>query len=329
MKRHLRIILSSTLAIILLFFFFKGTNFRALLYSLKQANPFYLIGFALFLPLFYFLRAIRWRILFDGESRPPLKIFFLANIVGFSINYILPGRLGEIGRALYVSRKGKISSSYSIGTVVVERFFDAFSMGLLLLFYLILFPMRSGQLKENLYIIILVSFAAVLLLVAGIIIMELMIKKGIKAPFIFLLKMFPERFRGKIKNSARSLIYGMNFLNPPYRAIAFVVLGLIVWISVVVQYWIGLRAFSVSRPPVEIIPFTAVLLVGVSIPTPGMAGGFEVASKFFIMQVWHYPQSVAVAATLTLHLLLLIGTLSMGAIIGIKESMLVTEGGEQ
>lgn len=328
MKRRLRIIFSSILAIILLYFFFRGTNFRALFYSLKQANPFYLLGFTLFLPLFYFLRAVRWRILFDRDARPSLKIFFLANIVGFSINYILPGRLGEIGRALYVSRKGKTSSSYSIGTVVVERFFDAFSVGLLLLFYLVLFPVRSGQLKENLYTIILVSFAAVLLLVAGIIIIELMIKKGIKAPFLFLLRVFPERFREKIKNSARSLIYGMNFINPPSRAISFVVWGLIVWISVVVQYWMGLKAFSVGKPPIEMIPFTAVLLVGVSIPTPGMAGGFEVASKFFIMEVWHYPQSVAVAATLTLHLLLLIVTLSMGAIVGIKESMVVTKGGE-
>ncbi len=328
MKRHLRIVLSSVLAVVLLYIFFRGTNFKALLVSLKNANPFYLLGFALFLPLFYFLRAVRWRLLFDKEDRPSIKTFFLANIVGFSINYMLPGRLGEIGRAIYISRKGKVSSSYSIGTVVVERFFDAFSVGLLLLFYLLLFPVRSGKLRENLYTIIFVSFIAVLLLVAGIIIMELMIKKGIKAPFLFILKLFPERFREKIKNSAKSLIYGMNFINPPSRAVAFIIWGLIVWISVVLQYWMGLMAFSVNRPPIEVIPFTAVLLVGVSIPTPGMAGGFEVASKFFIMEVWHYPQSVAVAATLTLHVLLLVVTLSMGAVVGIRESMVV-EGGEK
>jgi len=325
MKKTVRFVISSLVAIGLLYIFFKGADLKSFLKAIKQANPVYLTAFALLLPVFYFIRAIRWRTLFPNGTRPSVKTFFLANIIGFSINYILPGRVGEIGRALYISKKGEVSSAYSIGTVVVERFFDAFSIGVLLLIYLVLYPVRSSPLKSNLYTIIAVSIIASTLLIAGIIIVETMIKKGIKAPFQFLLRVFPEKIQEKIKNSTKSLILGMNFLSPPSRAISFILWGFIVWLSVIIQYWFGLKAFSINKPPIEVIPYTAVLLVGVSIPTPGMAGGFEVASKFFISDIWHYPQNIAIASTITLHILLLMVTLTMGIFVGIKESFLEAE----
>ncbi len=320
MKRKIRVLLSSILAIALLYIFFRGTDFSKFAEAIKKANLLYLLGFSLYLPLYYFLRAVRWQILFPKGSYR-LKTFFMANIIGFSINYLLPGRVGEIGRALYVGKKGKNSSSYSLGTVVVERFFDAFSVGLLLLFYVLLYPVRNGKLRESLFTIIWVTLAASILLIIGIILVEVMIKKEVKAPFYFLLNLFPKKLREKIKNSIKSLIYGMNFLKPLSRALYFVFWGIIVWSAVAFQYWLGLRAFSINRPSVELIPFTAVLLVGASIPTPAMTGGFEVASKFFLVEIWHYNSDTAVAATLTLHFLLLLITLSMGAAVGIKETI--------
>ncbi|MCK7483928.1 MAG: flippase-like domain-containing protein [Candidatus Moduliflexus flocculans] len=60
-----------------------------------------------------------------------------ANIVGFTVSAVLPGRLGELAKPLHLARKEGLRRGFAIGTVVVERVFDAltncFLLGLFLL----------------------------------------------------------------------------------------------------------------------------------------------------------------------------------------------------
>ncbi len=313
-----RLILSILVALALLYVFFRGTNLSAFWNYLKGANPWYLLGFAAGLLLFYWLRALRWRFLFRGEDVPGVFSFFLANLVGFSVNYILPGRLGEIARAVYISKKGKISSGYSIATVVVERFFDFFTIGAIIFLYILMFPVK-GKLRGNLNTIVAVSLVATAVMVGGIVLLLWLWKKGRLGWLKSLLKFFPRGLRSKVEKSGRSFLEGLNFFSSPGKMLVFILLGFVVWIEVAFQYWLGLRAFRIEKSFFSLIPFIGVLLIGVSIPTPGMAGGFEVASKFFIVEVWKFPPDRAVAATLTLHVILLLVTLGAGALVGIKE----------
>ncbi len=319
MKGWFKTLLSFSVALLLLYIFFRGTDLKAFWAYLKNARLVYLLGFALGLVFFYWIRALRWRLLYDGEGVPGTKEFFMANVVGFSINYLLPGRLGEVARAVYVSKKSEFPSSYSVATVVVERFFDFFSIGVILMVYLMGFPVKAARLKGNLSTIIAVSFLATLLLILGILLLTLLWRKGKLHRLESLLKIFPAHLRGKLKSSGRSFLQGLHFFSSPRKAFYFVLLGFVVWLAVALQYWLGLRAFGINRPFYQIIPFIGVLLVGVSIPTPGMAGGFEVASKFFIVEIWKYSANKAVAATITLHVILLLVTLSLGALVGLKE----------
>ncbi len=321
MKGWFKSLLSLSVALLLLYIFFRGTDLKAFWGYLKKARLVYLLGFALGLVFFYWLRGLRWRLLYDGEGVPGIREFFMANVVGFSVNYLLPGRLGEVARAIYISRKSEFPSSYSVATVVVERFFDFFSIGVLLVFYLMSFPVRAARLKGNLSAIVWVSFLATLLLVLGILFLTFLWRRGKLHRLEVLLRVFPAHLREKLKNSGRSFVQGLHFFSSPRRALYFTLLGFLVWLAVALQYWLGLKAFGIHRPFFQIIPFIGVLLVGVSIPTPGMAGGFEVASKFFIVEIWRYSPNKAVAATITLHVILLLVTLSLGALVGLKEGL--------
>jgi len=318
-KGLLKSLVSLAVALVLLYFFFRGTDFRSFWNYLRGANPIYLLGFALGLVVFYWIRALRWRLLYQGDGVPGVTEFFKANVLGFSLNYLLPGRLGEVARAVYISRKSNYSTGYSVATVVVERFFDFFSMGVLLLLYLVSFPVSAVNLRGNLSTIIAVSFVATLMLIMGILLLAHLWKRGRLHYIGKILALFPVSLREKLRNSGRSFLQGLFFFSSPRRAVYFILLGFLVWLAVAFQYWLGLKAFGINRPLPQIIPFIGVLLVGVSIPTPGMAGGFEVASKFFIVEVWKYSASKAVAATLTLHVILLLVTLLMGALVGLKE----------
>ena len=71
--------------------------------------------------------AYRWRLLLpaDIEGRSvPYRVVTEALLVGNLANALLPGRLGEVVRAVAVARRGAVDTASSIGTVVLERVLD-------------------------------------------------------------------------------------------------------------------------------------------------------------------------------------------------------------
>ena len=59
--------------------------------AFEQSNFWWLIPAAAVLAFGVFLRAVRWRLLFPPESRPPLAAVARALLVGTFFNNVLPG----------------------------------------------------------------------------------------------------------------------------------------------------------------------------------------------------------------------------------------------
>jgi len=55
-----------------------------------------------------------------------------AQILGFTVSALFPGRLGELAKPIYLARKEGIRTGFAVGTTVVERLFDAVILCLLL-----------------------------------------------------------------------------------------------------------------------------------------------------------------------------------------------------
>src|SRR5213083_2525684 len=76
------------------------------------------------------VRAIRWRlILRNADGRPfPLLPLWHATTIGFMANNLLPARAGEVARAYVASRQLPVRFTTALGTIGVERVFDALVM---------------------------------------------------------------------------------------------------------------------------------------------------------------------------------------------------------
>lgn len=120
----------------LLYIAFRDVNLRKLVSDLKQANYSWLLLSILFGLFAYVSRARRWILLIHPLGhRPSLRNSFLALMTGYLANIALP-RVGEITRCVALGKKEKIPVDQLIGTVVVERTIDFFSL-LLITIYLI------------------------------------------------------------------------------------------------------------------------------------------------------------------------------------------------
>ena len=101
--------------------------------SIKQVRlwmliPIFIAGF-----LSHWFRALRWKLLLK-----PLKIYptttntTLAVLIGYIVNLMVP-RMGEVAKCTILAKYEKVPPDKMIGTIVAERTFDVFILGIITL----------------------------------------------------------------------------------------------------------------------------------------------------------------------------------------------------
>jgi uncharacterized protein (TIRG00374 family) len=237
-----------------------------------------------------------------------------------------PGRIGEVVRPLYLAQKEKISKAFTIGTVLVERIFDILTMCLLLGLFMLAKPLYASifpidekmNAQLTLWGIVGVSVASGLLLIT----LALYFFESQTLRILgFFLRPLPQRMREKIVSVVQEFIQGMSFFKSPRTLLAYFLWSLVVWIGIIFFYWVFFLAYDVHIPFVFMLPFTFLVGVGASIPTPGMVGGFHSFSKLGMTSFFNIEANLAVAMTMVMHALTVVITCLIGYAILWKEGI--------
>jgi len=320
-RRFINYLIIGLITVAFLWFFFKNVNWADTWKYIKQVNP-YLMALTLCLvPLHLVTRSIRWKYLL-GPVKANLKIFnaIEANTLGYTMNYVFPGRLGEVVRPVFLARKEKLSAGYLIGTIVVERTFDMFAMCFLLGAFLISKPVYGSfyqtrpEALTHLYRWGKVGLVLSLLLFM-LIILIYSLKEKANQLVLSLSRPFPERMRWRVINFGQEFIEGLKFFQSWPRLIGYFCLSLVVWLGICFFYWIFLFAYEVRVPFFLTIPYVFLTGVGASIPTPGMAGGFDYFSRVGLTSLYGLEANLAVGLTIVVHAIQLIVTCALGYVI--------------
>jgi uncharacterized protein (TIRG00374 family) len=107
-----------------LYFAFRKVPFADLVIYLAQINYFWVIPAVMVVIISFILRALRWRIILRSSSDISFRGAFHPMMIGFMLNCILPGRVGEVARPIILQRKEDVPFSTGLATVVAERVFD-------------------------------------------------------------------------------------------------------------------------------------------------------------------------------------------------------------
>jgi glycosyltransferase 2 family protein len=112
---------------------FFSTDMQQVGQQLARANVLWLIPGLLVLAAQAWVRAARWAALlrpWSGMALGPGRVAD-AMLVGYFVNAILPGRLGEVARSVVVARRESLAFGGIAGTVVAERAADVMTLAAL------------------------------------------------------------------------------------------------------------------------------------------------------------------------------------------------------
>src|SRR5882724_8874921 len=133
-------ILGVSLSIIFMYLAFRRIDIKALGIRLKTADLTYVFLTLLPLSVSYITRAFLWRRIISSFRDVDFSNAFSALMIGFFANNVLPGRIGEFVRAYVLGNKENLEKTFILGTIVIERLSDIFTLLLLLVLSTFMFP---------------------------------------------------------------------------------------------------------------------------------------------------------------------------------------------
>jgi glycosyltransferase 2 family protein len=305
------------IGILLLVLLLRSVNPSRLGNAFSQADYLYLLVAIIPWIVNLVLKVPRWSLLY-GEEPPTYDTLFGAMTVGYAINTLLPARLGEIVRAYWVRDRGGYSMVRSLSTIALERVTDGMMLVVLLLVTAptVAFP---GKLLGSALTIGAV-FLVVLLLMG-------VLAFGSSRPDGRVQRILRSLEAGRFSFAARLLMQvltGLQVLRNRRALALLAIYTVIIWSSNVILAYLITRAFHVQVPITAAILLTAVLNLGMAVPSsPGYVGVYEylMVLTLSLYGIHHAP---ALAAALAFHAIAFVPVTLIGLVYIVRSGVETT-----
>ncbi len=289
-----------------LWYTFHGISYRELT-ELRLVAPIWLFGVVGFLIAGYTLRVHRWWKMLQSSSRSGFGVCARVLMTSFAANNILPFRIGDIMRVFTYAGDLGASTSVVMGTVLLERMLDIFT---LLLFFVATMGQSSGMFSARGRLIAFVIFGAVsaglLVLMLGARLLEPMIKR-----------LFARLPHGpKVKKLEDWLVLALDGLRDIGVAgtLALMAESVVIWacegmIFLSIMRMVGIGARSIAAVQALVFSNLSYLIPS----SPGAVGTFETAAT--IALTGHgVPKPTAAVYAVLVHVIILGSITAVGGI---------------
>jgi uncharacterized protein (TIRG00374 family) len=286
----------------------RGVKLADALDALRASNLLWLAPTSVVLALALWLRVLRWWVLFDAASRPPLRAVGHAAFVGYFFNNILPARAGEAARVFALYGKARTPRAEAVGTVVIERVFDLLALLFLLFASYPLLPEISWLRAAALF-----GLGVVTVLVAIIFVLVRYDDRAVRWLLSPLrrLRVAREHVEPAVVNVTRGLVA----LREPRVALRGMALTIASWVVLALSFWILMAAFDLGLPVVAGMLVVIAINLSLVLPSsPAALGVFE-AATVVALRAFDVPQAEALSYALVLHLLNFVPFLVIGAVL--------------
>jgi uncharacterized protein (TIRG00374 family) len=298
-------VIGLAVTVALLAWVLQDVNLHEVVAYARGADPGLLLLAVLLATATFPLRTIRWRlILRDAEGRGfPWTPLWHATAIGFMANNLLPARAGEVARAYVAQHQLPVRFTTALGSVGVERVFDALLMLALMAIAIVAPSFPANTVVRGRSLSGLASAAA--LLFGAILVVALLVVHR-PAPWLALLgrvthRLLPARLADRLTHWAEGIVDGLAVLKSPARFAGVVAWSIVVWGVNAAAFAVCFRAFGLDVPLEAALLLQGIIGFGVAVPsTPGFVGVFEAATRV-TLAVYAVDPSRAVSYALTYH----------------------------
>ena len=299
-------VLGILLSIALLWWAFKDENPREIAHELGSADPFWFALAVAAATLVFVPRAWRWRtLLYPVAPGTTFRSRFAATTIGFMGNNLLPARIGEFARVYALSKMERISIVTGLGSLVVERLFDAvFVIGFLFL-ALSLPGVPSIAAVEGTNLTAIANTLAVLIAVGFVvgILLVLFPKQSVGFFERYIARLLPRSFRRPLVDALEAFLSGLAILRSPKLLALATVQSAVLWLFNAVGFWLAFKAFGIDVPFSGALLLQSVIALAVSVPSgPGFFGLFEAGALLVLSELYNIEKGKVLGYALGFHL---------------------------
>jgi len=322
-KTTVSLLLSIVISALALYLAFRNVPLKDLVAYLTAINTLWILPSVAVVLISFALRALRWKIIIASTKKLAFWPTYHPMMIGFMINCILPGRIGEVARPAILKKKEGVPFTAGLATVATERVFDA---GLLIVFFAVVLAFvdidpqvsipfgRYTLNRETLMTIGTGMFRLCLVGIAGILVISIGTTRNL---LIALIERLPgwlvflkERQREWVKNKIGALFIniihnfadGFAMVKSPVKLAAVTGLSVVIWILSALFYYVmalGCPGFNLSF--IELSAVMIIICFFIALPSvPGFWGIWE-AGGVFAMALFGVPAREAAGFTLANH----------------------------
>jgi uncharacterized protein (TIRG00374 family) len=267
-----KVILGILISVILVYLSIRGINLQDVFRDLKKIQPTYVIFFILLIILMQWLRSYRWGVILQPMGKIDQFSLFSVTSVGFLAIALIPARIGELARPYLISKRSSIKMSSALGTILIERVLDGFTVLAIAVIVLLLTDLPPWMIRSSV-----IFFLLALGMFCFIIFLILRRDEALKLINKILSKL-PGKFAHKIDELIHHFIDGFQIVTNIKFLLYLFFLSALIWLVDVLAIYMLLKAFGFNLPVMASFVVMIILIVGIAIPTaPGYIGNWHAA----------------------------------------------------
>ncbi len=267
-----KVILGILISIVLVYLSVRGINLQDVFRDLRNIQLNYVVFFILFVILMQWLRSYRWGVILQPMEKIDQFSLFSITSVGFLAIASIPARIGELARPYLISKRSSIKMSSALGTILVERVLDSFTVLAIAVIILFLTDLPPWMIKSSI-----IFFLIALIMFCFIVFLVLRRSSALKLINSILSKL-PGKFAHTIDEMIHHFIDGFRIITNIKFLLYLFFLSALVWLVDVLAIYMLLNAFGFNLPVMASFVVMIILIVGIAIPTaPGYIGNWHFA----------------------------------------------------
>jgi uncharacterized protein (TIRG00374 family) len=299
----------------------RGVDFAEMARALAQAQYGYVLLAVCVMLVSHYLRAWRWRYLLAPVKTVNVASLFAALMIGYAANSFVPAHLGEVLRAYVIGKKHRISTSATLGSIVVERIVDVMSLIVLMGVVLFVHPFPDWVVQSG---------AVMLAGAAGLLAVLVAFKRGeAKTARLLqrLLRPLPQAVGGRLIATLETFLSGVSPLQSGWHYLVVAVLSTVIWLCYAGVYYACLQAFHLTAAYhlAWYVGLVVLVLTTISVvipSTPGYVGTYHYLCQVALL-MFGVPAGEALSFAIVAHALSVLPVTLLGLVLANYEGVAI------